>query len=101
MGYRWQGGYRGYMFPRRKQWRGRCGKDRRDRGETLRYVFWVTRVHHSSHLGRNQYRVGGGNRDDQTLRCGELKRLPKCEEPTTGSFRVQTKGAQDNVKRSR
>src|SRR5712672_4081707 len=89
------------MFPRRKQWCDRCWKDRRDRGETLRYVFRVTRVHHSSHLGRNQYRVGEGNRDGRTLRCGELKRLPKCEEPTTGSFRVRTKGAQDNVERNR
>src|SRR5712672_4494906 len=101
MGYRWQWGYQGYMFPRRKQWRGWCGKDRRDQGETLRYVFRVTRVHCSSHLGRNQYREGGESRGDQTLRCGELKRLPKCEEPTTGSFKVWTKGAQDNVGRNR
>src|SRR5712672_3555702 len=59
------------------------------------------RVFHSNHLGRNQYRVGEGNRDGLTLRCGEPKRLPKCEAPTTGSFRVRTKGAQDNVGRNR
>src|SRR5712672_2119670 len=101
MGYWWQGGYRGCMFSRRKQWRGRCGKARLNQGETLGYVFWGMRVHCSSHLGRNQYREGGGSRGDQTLRCGELKRLPKCEEPTTGSFRVRAKRAQDNVGRNR
>src|SRR5712672_96618 len=89
------------MFPRRKQWHGWCGKDHRNQGETLRYVFLGTRVHRSSHLGRNQYREGGESRGDRTLRCGELKRLPKCEEPTTGSFRVRAKGAQDNVGRNR
>src|SRR5712671_1875269 len=64
-------------------------------------MFRGTRVRRSSHLGRNQYREGGGSQDDLTLRCGELKRLPKCEEPTTGSFRVRTKGAQDNVEQNR
>ena len=101
MGYRWRGGYRGYMFPKRKQWRGRFGKARLNQGETLGYVCRVTREHRSSHLGCNQYRVGGESQDGRTLRCGELKRLPKCEEPTTGSFRTRTKGAQDNVERSR
>src|SRR5712671_2667213 len=101
MGYQWRGGYRGYMFPRRKQWRGRFRKARLNQGETLGYVCRVTREHRSSHLGHNQYRVGGESQDGRTLRCGELKRLPKCEEPTTGSFKTRTKGAQDSVERSR
>src|SRR5712672_1020374 len=89
------------MFARSRALRGWCGRGRRDQGVSLGYVFLVMRVLHSSHLGRNQYREGGGNRDDLTLRCGELKRLPKCEEPTTGSFRGWTRGAQDNVERNR
>src|SRR5712672_3549583 len=89
------------MFPKRKQWCSRCGKVHQDQGETLRYVFLVTRVHRSSYLGCNQYREGGGSQDDLTLRCGELKRLPKCKELTTSSFRGQTREAQGNVKRNR
>src|SRR5712672_635066 len=89
------------MFPKRKQWCSRCGKVHQDQGETLRYVFLVTRVHRSSYLGCNQYREGGGSQDDLTLRCGELKRLPKCKELTTSSFRGQMREAQGNVKRNR
>src|SRR5712675_1658914 len=59
------------------------------------------RVFHSNHLGHNQYREGGGNRDGLTLRCGEPKRLPKCEELTTSSFRGQTREAQGSVKQNR
>src|SRR5712672_1532835 len=59
------------------------------------------RVHRSSHLGRNQYREGGESQGDRTLQCGELKRLPKCEELTTSSFRGQTRETQGNVKRNR
>src|SRR5712672_2865780 len=59
------------------------------------------RVFHSNHLGRNQYREGGGNRDGLTLRCGEPKRLPKCEELTTSSFRSQAREARGNEERNR
>src|SRR5712675_1213441 len=59
------------------------------------------RVFHSNHLGRNQYREGGGNRDGLTLRCGEPKRLPKCEELTTSSFRDQAREARGNEERNR
>src|SRR5712671_1582597 len=89
------------MFAKSRGLRGRCGRGRQDQGVSLGYVFLVMRVFHSNHLGRNQYREGGGNRDGLTLRCGEPKRLPKCEELTTSSFRDQAKEAQGNEERNR